>query len=176
MPHAAIPKYAQLENERRFLVALEALSALSLANPRLIEDLYLNDSRLRLRRITPATGPAEFKLCKKYPSDDPVSTPITNLYLTETEHLALSGLPGRRIVKRRYDVAEGGLRFGVNVFEGALEGLILAEIETPDLASLAQVPTPAWALGDVTADPFFSGGVLAGVSQAKLRDALARQA
>src|SRR5580692_4953592 len=123
-----IPKYAKLENERRFLVT--APPNLSGTRVRLIEDSYLDCGRLRLRRITHFDGnPAEFKLCKKYASSDPVSGPIVNIYLTAEEHMALTALPGRPIRKRRHQVPHAGRLFGVDVFEGALAGLILCEAE-----------------------------------------------
>lgn len=167
----SIPKYAKLENERRFLVRPTALAGLALADPRLIEDLYLDDTRLRLRRITSDAGQA-FKLCKKYESADPTSGPVVNIYLTKAEHTVLAALPGRWIIKRRHGLTEQGCAFGVNVFEGALTGLVLAEVEAESLSALAAIRTPDWAQRDVTAEPFFTGGCLASASAEALRRAL----
>jgi CYTH domain-containing protein len=115
-----VPKYAKLENERRFWVAEPP--DLADAPVCLIEDLYVDDSRLRLRAITrPAGGPAEFKFCKKHGSDDPMSGPIVNMYLSAEEHALLAALPGSRLRKRRYTVAHAGRNFSVDVFEGALQ-------------------------------------------------------
>lgn len=169
-----IPKYAKLENERRFLVRPEALARLRLEDERLIEDLYVADSRLRLRRIT-RPDRVEHKLCKKYESADPASGPIVNVYLSAAEHRALSQLPGRRIAKRRYDAREGGLVFGVNLFLGELEGLVLAEIEVEALAELGRIPIPPWVEREVTAEPFFAGGALAALNQADLRARLSAE-
>src|SRR5580693_6584865 len=97
------PKYALLENERRFLVT--KVPDLTGAHVRLIEDLYLQGGRLRLRKVTHFDGAAnEFKLCKKYGSPDPVSGPIVNIYLTAVEHASLADLPGRPLRKRRHRV------------------------------------------------------------------------
>jgi hypothetical protein len=161
------PKYALLENERRFLV-LEPPD-LSGAPARLIEDRYL-EGRLRLRRITHADGqPPEFKLCKKYGSDDPVSAPIVNIYLTEAEHAALAALPGCPLVKRRYRIVYDGSPFSVDVFEGALAGLILCEKEAESAAAIRVVAFPPWAIQDVTADGFFTGGSLCRATPRELR-------
>jgi CYTH domain-containing protein len=56
---------------------------------------------------------------------------------------------------------EGSAEFGIDLFEGVLAGLELAEIEQPDDASLAAVQLPEWARSEVTYDPDFQGGTLA---------------
>jgi len=88
------PKYSEIEIERRWLVDLSAVD-LSSAPCREIEDLYIADSRLRLRRVS---GPGEltFKLGKKYGKRTSLSEPITNLYLTEPEYRRLSALLAER--------------------------------------------------------------------------------
>lgn len=162
-----IPKYAQLENERRFLVT--DCPDLSAEPFRLIEDVYLSDTRLRLRSIMHPDSSREFKLCKKYVSLDPASGPIVNIYLSEVEHAILSCLPGRPIRKRRYRVAWGDSTFAVDIFEGALMGLVLCEMEaeSPDDVRLAAFPP--WAAREVTDDPFFAGGNLARATAAELK-------
>lgn len=161
------PKYALLENERRFLAPNPP--DLSAAPVRLIEDRYL-EGRLRLRRITHADGQApEFKLCKKYGSDDPVSAPIVNIYLTEAEHAALASLPGWPLAKRRYRVVHEGQPFSVDVFEGALAGLVLCEKEAGSAAAIRNVAFPPWATLEVTADTFFTGGNLCRTTAEALR-------
>jgi hypothetical protein len=162
-PQRAWPKYALLENERRFLV--HALPDLAGARVRLIEDRYLDAGRLRLRRVTHFDGhPPEHKLCKKYGSPDPASGPIVNIYLTAEEHAALAVLPGRRLRKRRHTVEHGGGGFSVDVFEGALQGLVICEAEAASPEAIRALRFPPWAGREVTDDPFFSGGHLAGVT------------
>ena len=162
-----IPKYALLENERRFLVA--AAPDLAASRVRRIEDRYLDGGCLRLRRITHFDGrPPEFKLCKKYGSADPASGPIVNIYLTAEEHAALAALPGRPLAKRRHTVEHGGRGFSVDVFDGALAGLILCEAEAPSPEAIRALAFPPWASREVTDDPFFTGGHLAGVTAAEL--------
>jgi hypothetical protein len=58
------PKYSRLEIERRWLVDA---SAVDLANAEVceIDDLYIANSHLRLRKIS-APDVVVFKLCKKY--------------------------------------------------------------------------------------------------------------
>jgi CYTH domain-containing protein len=165
-----VPKYARLENERRFLV-IDGPD-LSAAPFRRIEDIYFADSRLRLRAITHVDGAREFKLCKKYESSDPASGPIVNMYLSEREHAILSNLPGRPLRKRRYRVAWCDRIFGVDVFEGALANLILCEAEAESPDAIGLVAFPPWAVREVTADPFFTGGNLAYVTPSELKTRL----
>ena len=163
-----VPKYARLEHERRFWVA--SAPDLSAAPVRLIDDLYLDDSRLRLRAIThPDAAAREFKLCKKYGSDDPASGPIVNIYLSGAEHAMLSNLPGRALRKRRYTVSHDGRGFSVDVFEGLLAGLVLCEAEAGSAEAIAALTFPPWAAREVTADPFFTGAELARSTAAQLK-------
>lgn len=163
-----IPKYAQLENERRFLIT--ECPDLSKITFRLIEDLYISESRLRLRSITHADGQQQaFKFCKKYPSDDIGSGAIVNVYLTADEHRTLSQLPGRRIRKRRYSLDFAATTFSLDVFEDQLAGLVLCEVEAASAASLELIVAPTWAQYEVTDDPFFTGGNLVNISASVLR-------
>jgi CYTH domain-containing protein len=152
-----LPKYAAFEHERRFLVDPACAPALGSLAFRRIEDRYLDGTRLRLRAVTDsATGKREFKFCKKYGSDDPVSGPVTNLYLDAPEHAALALLPAALIVKRRYGVDAVGL----DVFEGELAGLMLCEAEAATREAALSLAFPPWVDREVTDDPFFRGGSL----------------
>ncbi len=161
------PKYSRLEHERRWLILGDGPD-LSQARGRLIEDLYLEGGRLRLRRAIFDDGRTELKLCKKYGSDDPLSQPIVNIYLAEAEYRALRLLPGDPLIKRRYSVPP----FGVDVFEGALSGLRLCEAEADTHEGLASVPSPSWLGPEVTGDPRFSGGSLVRISFGDLCEAM----
>lgn len=153
------PKYALIEHERRFLVRPDSAPDLTGWPVRRIDDLYLPNSRLRLRRVAGDHG-LQFKLCKKYEGGDAVSGPIVNIYLSEAEHAALSRLGGRPIAKRRYTVQCAGRGFGLDVFEGPLAGLMLCEAEAADRASIDALDIPPWCDREVTHDPAFTGGWL----------------
>ena len=169
-----LPKYAKLENERRFLVDAARLPDLAGLPFRRIEDRYLIGTRLRLRSMTDsATGARELKFCKKYPGDDPVSGPITNLYLGEAEHAVLAALPARVISKRRHRLDHDGRPFGVDVFEGELVGLVLCEAEAESREAILALTFPPWAAREVTADPFFTGGNLSTITAGELARRLA---
>jgi hypothetical protein len=142
MPDA--PKYSQLEVERRWLVDLSA------------EDLYIADSRLRLRKIA---GPGEtlFKLGKKYGKCSLLSEPMTNLYLTEGEYRRFSDLPGHRARKRRYSVHHGSLDV---YLEPDLDWAVF-EVEFRDERSAGEFSPPHFVTREITNDSAFNGASLA---------------
>jgi CYTH domain-containing protein len=149
------PKYSLVERERRWLVA--RLPTLPVAH-RLIEDRYIIGTRLRLRRITDSeSGAVQHKLTRKYESDDATARPIVTAYLDAGEHEVLTALPAHCISKRRYRLAP----FSVDLFDGPLAGLILAESEQPDAKALESLPLPDWLGADVTENPCYQGGHLA---------------
>lgn len=128
------------------------------ATARLIEDRYVPGTALRLRRVTAPDGSVVHKLGKKYPGAGLSSRPMTNIYLDAAEYAALAALPAALLVKRRHDVGGG---FAIDVFEGALAGLILAEISADDDAELAAIVVPSWCSVEVTDDLAYAGGTLA---------------
>jgi len=128
------------------------------AAARLIEDRYLPGTGLRLRRVTAPDGSVVHKLGKKYPGASLSSRPMTNIYLDAAEYAALAALPAALLVKRRHDVGGG---FAIDVFEGALAGLMLAEISADDGAELAAIVLPSWCSVEVTEDVAYAGGTLA---------------
>ncbi len=152
-----LPKYARLENERRFRVDAARCPPLAGVPVVRIEDRYLPDTRLRLRRVMGEGVAPIYKLCRKYLSEDPYSGPIANLYLSAAEYAQLAVLPAAIIDKRRYRV-DG---FGIDVFEGRHAGLILAEIEAETRAALLAVVPPVWAAAEVTDDLRYTGAALA---------------
>ena len=128
------------------------------ATARLVEDRYLPGTALRLRRVTAPDGSVVHKLGKKYPGAGLSSRPMTNIYLDAAEYAALAALPAALLVKRRHDVGGG---FAIDVFEGALAGLMLAEISADDDAELAAIVVPSWCSVEVTEDLAYAGGTLA---------------
>ncbi|TWB57961.1 CYTH domain-containing protein [Rhizobium sp. ERR 922] len=161
----SIPKYARPEYERRFLLSdIPDLSGIAF---RLIEDLYLDGTRLRLRKIICEDGNEQYKLCKKSPGPSANPLAIVNIYLTSQEYDLLSALNGKGIRKRRYNIASSEY-LCLDVFEGQLVGLVLCEIEAESVALLEAHALPHWIGRDVSDDPFFTGGNLASIDAAQL--------
>ena len=151
-------KYAAVERERRWLCA--GLPDLPVVRAEAIEDLYVDDSRLRLRRATPVGGGAAILRLSKKADLAPERRLITTLYLSEAEFALFASLPGRVLEKTRHYYAADGVTLSVDRFEGALAGLFLAEAEFADDAAMAAFPHPAFAVREVTDDPRYTGGEL----------------
>ncbi|WFU12498.1 hypothetical protein QA646_21580 (plasmid) [Rhizobium sp. CB3090] len=161
----SIPKYARPEYERRFLV--NEVPDLSGVAFRLIEDLYLDGTSLRLRKIIhDDERDTLYKLCKKYPGEGTPSLAIVNIYLTPQEYDLFSTLSGKGIRKRRYNIASSALC--IDIFEDHLAGLVLCEIEAESATSLEAYVLPQWIGRAVSDDPFFAGGNLASIDAAQL--------
>ena len=151
-------KYAAIERERRWLCA--GLPNMPVLRAEAIEDLYVEGSRLRLRRATPVGGGAPILRLSKKADLAPERRLITTLYLSPAEYALFEGLPGRPMRKTRHYYAGDGVTLSVDRFEGPLAGLFLAEAEFGDDAAMAAFPHPGFALREVTDDPRYTGGEL----------------
>lgn len=154
----SLPKYAQLEIERRWLVDANALGLLDTARYWDIDDLYIHGTRLRLRKMESSDSGIVYKLCKKYGKQSAISEPISNIYLAESEYALLLRLPGTRVHKRRYRIADGG----VDIFADRNPGLAIYEVEFQDEESAENYTAPGFALKEVTGDEDYDGLSLAG--------------
>ncbi len=153
------PKYSLPECERRWLVGAPPDG---LDPGRLIEDLYLDGTRLRLRRETDADGHVlVWKLARKYGATARGIEPMTNLYLTQAEHALLAALPAAAIRKRRYPAPFAGLPFVIDRFEDELAGHAIAELELPNADALWAAASPPWCGREITGDPAYAGAKLA---------------
>lgn len=165
-------KYSVGEFERRFLVG-EIPPGVT--NPRHIVDLYIENTRLRLRSVDQPGLETDWKLGHKrrLVEADPTEIQHTSLYLNENEFRVLAALSMKRLAKTRWAVAIGGRDCSVDVFEGSLAGLICLEVDVGDSSLLDEFVPPLWAGPEVTWDEAFTGGELAGKSFSDLGDALA---
>ena len=99
-----------------------------------------------------------FKLTQKVPARASGAQQglITTIYLTGDEFRVFAQLSAKRLSKTRYSVPP----FGIDVFEGKLEGLLLAEAEFDSAAEADALTLPSFILGEVSADNRFTGGQL----------------
>ena len=75
---------------------------------------------------------------------------------------SLSSLTGdRRVAKTRYRVPHGELVIAVDVYGGALDGLITAEVEFESEAEAADFDPPDWIGTEVTGDDRYGNASLA---------------
>ena len=164
-PAGKATKYARVERERRFLL-LRVPDGPCVRRAE-ITDLYLAGTRLRLRRTVETTAAATVtvrKLTQKIPA--PAGGPglITTVYLDQSEYATLATLPGAGLNKMRYSVPP----LGVDVFTGALSGLVMAEIEFETAVAEARFPGLSDPAVEVTLDGRMTGGRLAVMERPQL--------
>lgn len=169
-PSGKAGKYALVERERRFLLAESPMGTPT--HQVLIEDRYLRGTRLRLRRMTDLAEPGirlTYKLTQKIPTVSGAPGLITTLYLSAAEYTAMLDIPADTLRKIRSSFPP----LGVDVFEGPLQGLVLAEAEFETAADEANFHLPAQAVAEVTADVRFTGGRLVTLTAVETADLLA---
>jgi len=166
------PKYERVERERRYLLS-ELPPGLKVNDRHAqITDNYLTDTRLRLRKVRwPATNEWTLKLTQKHAPAPPdfSRTLITSIYLNEYEYEVLSVFEANEIRKNRYPYEQDGRKYSVDVFLGALHGLILAETDFDTDEAMDAFPPPPFASLDVTHDELFTGGRLVYLTIDELR-------
>lgn len=171
-------KYARVERERRFL--LRGLpEGLAPADRHLqIFDNYVTHTRLRLRKVRdPRTREWTWKLTQKFAPDpsDLSRTFITNLYLSREEYEVLSVFEADELRKNRYPFERGGRSYSVDVFLGALRGLVLAETEFETDEEMRAFEPPPFAALEVTGDELLTGARLVHLTADDLRAELAKR-
>jgi CYTH domain-containing protein len=172
------PKYERVERERRYLLA-RLPEGLKLQDDHAqITDNYITGTRLRLRKSRwVRTNEWTLKLTQKHAPAPPDFSRalITSLYLNEYEYEVFSVFEGNELRKNRYPFEHEGRKYSIDVFLGALYGLILAETDFDTDAEMDDFPKPSFATADVTRDELFTGGRLAHATIDELRAELARR-
>lgn len=161
-------KYARIEWERRFLLD-HFPSEASVTRIRHISDRYIEGTTLRLRQQSEDQSQI-FKLTQKLPGGTVRAQGlITTMYLTKDEFGVLAKMPAKILTKTRHSVPP----FGIDLFEGALSGLVLAEAEFDSAAEASALALPSFILREVSDDSRFTGGSLVAVSRQELESWLA---
>ena len=138
---------------------------------RRITDYYIENTRLRLREQTEAEKQTVFKLTQKLEEETGTARQglVTTIYVTLEEFSVLTKLPARILKKTRFSV----LPFGIDVFDGELSGLVLAEAEFNSAREAAALALPSFVVQEVTHDHRFTGGSLVTASRHDLQQLLA---
>jgi len=160
-------KYARIERERRFVLA-QFPGNVTIVRSRYILDHYIEGTALRLRKQSYNDGLTTFKLTQKLPQRGSGAQQgfITSMYLSQEEFDVLAQLPSKKLTKDRFSVPP----FGIDVFDGQLQGLILAEAEFDSEEGAEALTVPSFASGEVSTDDRFSGGRLAQASRPDLQN------
>ena len=158
-------RYARIERERRFLLG-DFPHGQPIVRMRRIKDRYIEGTNLRLREQKDDGSPPVFKLTQKIPAPASAAQQgyITTMYLDGDAHERLSQLSAKVLAKLRYSVPP----FGIDVFEGELDGLVLAEAEFDSPAEAAALKIPDFIAHEVSSDARFTGGYLVHASRRDL--------
>ena len=148
-----------LEIERRFIVGGDGWRAAATRTRRLNQGYLAREDGVTVRlRVADNAG----KLTIKGPGRLVRLEFEYAIPPADAEEMLAALCDGRRIVKTRHDVPHGGLTWEVDVFEGTLAGLVLAEVELPDVAHVLDLPP--WVGRDVTEDARYANAALASAS------------
>ncbi|SPE39001.1 conserved hypothetical protein [Candidatus Sulfopaludibacter sp. SbA3] len=159
-------KYARIERERRFLLG-QFPNNVTVTRVRHIIDRYIGGTALRLRKQSEEGGPTLCKLTQKIParSGGAQQGLITTMYLTEDEYGVLAQLSAKTLCKTRHSVPP----LGIDVFEGELNGLVLAEAEFDSAGAADAFTIPSFVSREVSTDDRFTGGQLVRASPQDIR-------
>ncbi len=106
------------------------------------------------------------ELTKKSPGDngDRSAQLEQTIKLSQEEYDAIAIIPGKRVSKLRYYFPYQDRIAEVGVFQEALAGLVLIDIEFETVAEKDAFEMPEFALAEVTHEDFLAGGMLCGKS------------
>jgi adenylate cyclase len=144
------------EIERKFLVANEEWRGFAVASSS-IRQFYLNTGPDRSVRIRIRDGKAllTLKFGIKGKKREEFEYPLPVSQAEEMQAFVLRQV----IEKTRHHVRHGGYLYEVDVFAGALEGLVLAELETAD--KVPEAALPHWLGREVTGQAAYHNSSLA---------------
>jgi len=145
------------EVERKFLVRNDAWRS-HVSRVIAIRQFYLSigaDRSTRVRISDGSSARLTFKFGSNLRERDEYEYPIPLDEALIMQAFAIGSL----IEKSRHLVSHGGYTYEVDVFSGGLEGLIVAELETPDVVPDAALPD--WLGREVTGDQRYSNAVMA---------------
>lgn len=161
----AAPALTEIELELTFL-AREVPAEIKGVEPVVMEDTYFPQdpsahAQLRVRRKA-----NDLVIMKKLPVVEGDASAHTeySIPLNADEYAALSAASTRKISKHRYKVVIGGYPAEVDIFSGALSGLILIDFEFSDMEAKELFEAPSCCGADVTNEEFLAGGVLSSLT------------
>lgn len=154
------PPYSKTEIERRWLLPAEVRLELHATREREVEDRYILETRLRLRKVMESGHQPVYKLGKKYEPHASGAHQVVSTYLSEAEYEVLAKLPALVSRKRRKSVLGGAL----DVYLLPNPGLRIFEVEFSSPEAAAAYTPPNGVGKEVTNDPTFTGYSLAGAA------------
>ncbi len=137
-----------------------------------IFDNYLPKTRIRLRAMrSPDTRDWTHILQQRFAvsATEPGVWKTADIYLNEQEYAHLKIFEGNEVRKNRYFHEFDGRTFAFDVYLGPLWGLQTARAEFVSHEEMAAFEPPAFAILEITGDPFFNGDSLVDKNFADIR-------
>lgn len=164
-----------IELERTFLVKFIPCDLSTLQKKQML-DIYLPSTgahptlrirkqgdRLEITKKEPVSGNDSSRMLEQ-------TIPLRPEEYAEMER----GLAGKRVQKTRYYYPHEGKTVELDVFEGDLAGLVLADVEFELEDEKGVYQMPDFCLADVTQEKFLAGGMLCGKKYADIEKDLQR--
>ncbi len=144
------------EIEHKYLVDRAKWDELNKPEPQTIIQGFLSRSEELVVRVR-VKGKTGY-LTIKGKSEGLARSEFEYIIPVEEAKAILSEFSNKLIIKKRYEIDVNGKIWEVDVFEGALEGLILAELEVENEDE--KFTLPDWVTVDVSTDPNYFNAVL----------------
>jgi adenylate cyclase len=144
--------YMAIEIERKFLVAADSWKSLAVGSCKIRDGIIVRSSGSKVRvRIDADRASIAIKGARKgiRRSEYEYEIPVT-----EAEEMIETLCQGRVLEKMRYSVPDDGLLWQVDAYEGALEGIVIAQIELYHEDQTITFPT--WLGREVSRDPRYA--------------------
>ena len=138
-----------LEIERKFLVATDGWKSAVMRSVRIRDGLIANNKGHKARvRIANDVATIALKSRRRGPVRTEFEYAIP---LSDAEEILRTMCDGNVLDKVRHFASHGGYSWHVDVYEGILDGVVLAEIELADAGQPFALPD--WIGAEVTGDP-----------------------
>jgi CYTH domain-containing protein len=142
-----------------------------------IFDNYIHGTRLRLRLLRDPATKAWTRIMQQHIDVENAGCGVSRLFeihLNEAEYAAFETFEGSEIRKNRYFHEFDGVSFAFDVYLGDLWGLNTAKVEFANAEEMDAFEPPAFAIFDVTNEPFFLGKNLVGRKFDDVRERVAQ--
>ncbi|HSX06834.1 MAG TPA: hypothetical protein VLG92_03875 [Candidatus Saccharimonadia bacterium] len=164
----------ELELELSYLAASIPQGLETCAHKDLMDVYFPANTQHAKLRIRQKGDQFEFTKKTQVDPNDAGAQNEENVELTSEEFAALAEGNGRKLTKTRYYLPYMGRTAEVDVFSGALKGLVIIEFEFDTPEEKEAFIKPEFCLVDVTQEDFIAGGVLAGKSYEDIQTELER--
>ncbi len=163
-----------IELEKTFLLK-EIPKGLKECKSKEVIDIYIPKDRdhptLRIRK-----NGDKYEMTKKEPVEqgDSSTQKEQTIILSEKEFNELMNLDGKKAHKIRYYYNHNGKQAEIDVFQGPLKGLILADFEFNSKEEKENFEMPDFCLKEVTQELFIAGGMICGKTYEDIEENLKR--